>query len=76
MHAHTEYVEGCFACKAKSLHFGVVPGGSRWSSSKTNYDADTLPDFPSKEEVMDYRADFEHAPVKEMKLDAETGRFK
>lgn len=76
MHKHTDYVEGCFACKAKSLHFGVVPGGFRWSNSTSNYDSDALPDFPSKEEVLDHRVDFERAPVKEMKLDAETGRLK
>jgi len=29
MHEHTEYVEGCFACKVKTLQWGRVPGGAR-----------------------------------------------
>lgn len=71
-HNHTTEVEGCFACKLRTLHFGVVPGGYRATSSTTYYDSDSLPDFPSKEEVMDARSDYRNAPEREMRL-AETG---
>lgn len=62
----------CFKHKIKTIQFGMVPGASRWSSSTTNYDPDTLPDFPDKEEVMDARSDFKRLPTKEMTL-AEAG---
>jgi hypothetical protein len=71
MHAHAEYTEGCFACKIRTLNFAIVPGASRWNSSVTNYDADVLPDFPTKEEVMDARSDYRRVPEKEIRL-AET----
>ncbi len=58
-HQHQEFVEGCFGCKLKSLHFGMVPGAYRASISRSNYDKETLPSFPSKEEVMDGRADIQ-----------------
>ena len=29
MHEHTEYTEGCFTCKLKTLRWGRVPGGAR-----------------------------------------------
>lgn len=71
---HQKYVEGCFGCKVQTLNFGTVPGGYRWMNSTSNYDPDLLPDFPSKEEVMQARSDVRNAPLKEMKL--ENGRVK
>lgn len=65
---HDSYVEGCFVCKLKTLQFGLVPGGFRAANSASYYDADSLPDLPSKEEVMDHRADFKRAPQKEYLL--------
>lgn len=32
MHSHTTYQDGCFACKLKTLEFGIVPGGYRQES--------------------------------------------
>ena len=70
MHTHgPDGPEDCFGCKIKSLQFGVVPGGYRAANSQSYYDSDSLPDFPSKEEVLDNRSDFRNAPVKEMKLE-------
>jgi hypothetical protein len=63
-----------FKDKLKTLHFGVVPGAYRQTSSRTYYDRDSLPNFPTKEEVMDHQSDYRSAPIKELKLDAETGR--
>lgn len=69
MHSeHTSYVEGCFACKLKTLQFGVVPGAYRATNSTSYYDEEALPDFPTKEEVMDMRSDIKHAPEKEYLL--------
>lgn len=59
----------CFGCKVKTIQFGIVPGGYRSTSSLSNYDPDTLPDFPNKEEVMDARHDYRNAPVKEVKVE-------
>ena len=74
MHAHAEFVEGCFTCKLKTLSFGIVPGAYRSQASQTYYDADSLPNFPSKEEVMDARSDYRNAPEKEIRL-AETRKY-
>jgi len=62
-----------FKEKLKTLHFGTVPGAYRQTASRTYYDEQALPDFPSKEEVMDNRSDIRNAPIREVKLDA-TGR--
>lgn len=69
-HNHTTEVEDCFACKLRTLHFGVVMK----ESSTTYYDSESLPDFPSREEVMDARSDYRNAPEREMRL-AETGNL-
>lgn len=68
-HEHTEYVEGCFTCKVKTLQFGIVPGGYKDTNSKSYFDKDSLPDLPGREEVMDARTDYANAPVKEMKIE-------
>ena len=65
-HSHADYTEGCFACKLRTLQWGMVPGGYRASNSVTNYDEATLPDFPTKEEVMDTRSDFRRLPTREL----------
>ena len=72
---HPDYVEGCYACKIKTMQWGIVPGGTQSQWSESYYDDDILPDFPNKEEVMDNRSDFENAPIREMKVNAETGRI-
>lgn len=63
-----------FKEKLKTLNFGTVPGGYRASNSRSYYDKDSLPDFPSKEEVMDARSDYRRAPEREMRL-ASDGRL-
>lgn len=73
-HEHQEYTEGCFACKVSTLSFGMVPGGYRARTSQTYYDSDALPDWPTKEEVMDARSDFRNTPEREMKI-GPTGRL-
>ena len=37
-------------------------------NSYSYYDKDSLPDLPSKQEVMDARSDYRNAPTKEMKV--------
>lgn len=49
-----------FKDKLKTLHFGVVPGGYRDTTSESMYDSETLPDFPGKEEALDTRSDLRH----------------
>ena len=65
---HPKFVEGCFGCKVSSISFGIVPGGYRSMNSYSYYDKDSLPDLPSKQEVMDARSDYRNAPTKEMKV--------
>ncbi len=59
MHSHETYVSGCFACKLKTLQFGEVPGAYRTSTSQSYFDNEALKDgnFPTSEEVRDYRSD-------------------
>jgi hypothetical protein len=64
-HSHKAFEENCFACKVKTLQFGTVPGAYRATNSTSYYDKDALPDWPSKEEVMDHREDIRRAPIKE-----------
>lgn len=73
MHMHESYMENCYTCKLKSLHFGIVPGAARASGSRTYYDKDALSDslIPSKEEVLDMQHDYRNAPVHEVKLNDE-----
>lgn len=63
MHSHQDYVEGCFTCKVKTLQFGMVPGGSRDSSSTTYVDHESLQrdGVPTMEEVNDKRTDLYRA---------------
>jgi len=65
-----------FKEKLKTLHFGIVPGAYRSRASKTYYDAESLPDFPSKEEVQDTRTDYRNTPTTEMRLGQTSGREK
>jgi len=46
-----------FKEKLKTLHFGVVPGAYRDTTSESMYDSETLPNFPGKEETLDQRSD-------------------
>jgi hypothetical protein len=54
-----------FKEKLKTIQFGVVPGGYRSSQSESYYDAQALPDLPSREEVEDMRSDFFRTPESE-----------
>ena len=42
-----------FKDKLKTLHFGIVPGGYRDTTSGTMFDKESLTDIPTKEEVED-----------------------
>lgn len=57
-----------FKEKLKTLNFGMVPGAYRSQTSRSYYDAESLPDFPSKEEVLDYQTDYRNTPTTEMRL--------
>jgi hypothetical protein len=62
MHAHRDYVEGCFTCKLGTLSFGVVPGAYRDTNSTTMFDReavkDQFGDTFSKDRVEDMRSQF------------------
>jgi hypothetical protein len=43
---HSEYVEGCFACKLRTLEFGIVPGAAQMAAGRY-IDTEALEDtFP------------------------------
>lgn len=73
---HPQPVKDCYGCKLQTLSFGTVPGAYRDLNSRSYYDKDSLPNLPGKEEVMDHRADFRHAPTKEMKIGDLAGQTK
>lgn len=50
-----------FKEKLKTINFGTVPGGYRDSNRHDKSAIEEL-DWPSKEEIMDYRSDYKDAP--------------
>lgn len=60
--------KAAFKEKLKTIQFGIVPGAHRATSSTSYYDKQSLPNFPSREEVLDERASIKNTPIKEMKL--------
>lgn len=58
---HPEPQPDCFGCKIQSINWGIVPGGYK-DSNMYNKDALDQMNWPSKEEVMDYRSDYRNAP--------------
>jgi hypothetical protein len=60
-----------FKEKLKSIQFGMVKGAYRSTASKTYFDKEALPDWPSKEEIQDYRSEFKNAPEKEITLEGQ-----
>jgi hypothetical protein len=54
---HPEPQRDCFACKVQTIHFGIVPGAYRDTSSTTMIDHDALPkSLPTMEETNDRAA--------------------
>lgn len=55
---HPEPQPDCFACKVRTINWGIVPGAYRDRNSPTMYDRQSLADdgIPTREEVQDRRS--------------------